>query len=216
MYQDRRKIIRFGIFAIVLVGVVMLSVSYFTSTRSVAITTKNVVSFSVSEQQGKPGKKITKPSASVRIKKGKTYIVSYTGTSGFATSTSIITPETTSVSIDPDYSAEKLGKMLDAEIGAINTAITASGTAIDTLYTIQRGTLSHFGEWYFTTLKYNGSTDDQSSDTLVVGLQKKQGTWTAVLTPDIIFTTAAYPDVSRDFINAGNDYHYLHVIPTEE
>lgn len=216
MYQDRRKFIHLGVLVIAIIGIASLVVSYFASTRTVAITTKNVVSFTVSEQQGKLGKKITSPTASVRIKKGKTYIVNYTGASGFATSTSIITPEATSVSINPDYSAEKLDKMLSAEIGTINTAITASGTAIDTLYTIQRGALSHFGEWYFTTLKYNGSTDDQSSDTLVVGLQKKQGVWTAVLTPDIIFTTAAYPDVSRDFINAGNDYHYLHVIPTEE
>lgn len=216
MIQGRGKLIRYVIFGVLIMGIIGYVVTYFASTRAVAVVSKNITTFSVGEQSAKAGKQIAASKKSVRVKKGKTYTLNYVGTSGYANGKVTISPTTDSVTIDPDYSAEKLNTMLDTDLTSINAAITASGTSIDTLYTIQRGTLSHFGEWYFTTLTYNGSADDESSDTLVVGLQKKQGTWTVILSPDIIFTTAAYPKVARDFINTANTYQSIHVIPVEE
>lgn len=215
MYQDRRKLIWYAIFGVLLISIIGYTVSYFGSTRTVAVTSKNITSFSIGEQDKKASKQLAATKQSVRVKKGKTYTLSYVGKSGYANGSTTVTPSTTTVAINPDYSAEKLSGILTTDIAAINTAITSSGTSIDTLYTIQKGTLSNFGAWYFTTLTYNGSKEDASSDTLIVGLQKKQGVWTVVLTPDIIFTTAAYPDVSRDFIDAANAYQNSHIIPVE-
>jgi len=216
MFQNHRKLIRYIIVGVLVVGIVSSVITYFVSTRTVAITSKNSTSFSLSEQDKKTSRQMAATKTSVRIKKGKTYILSYVGASGYANGEMTITPTTETITINPDYSTEKLNKMLDADITAINTTITASGTSIDTLYTIQRGELSHYGEWYFTTLMYNGSAEDASSDTLVVGLQKKGGVWTAILTPNIIFTTSTYPTVSRDFIEAANEYQSNHVSPREE
>lgn len=201
----------------VLVGVIAYTINYFTSTRTVSISTKNTASFNVSEEGSNGvGKDSPATTKSVRIQKDKTYTVAYKGVSGYGNGTIVITPTTTTVTINPDFSSEKLTQMLDAEIGTINAVIAASGTNITTHYTIERGQLSHFGDWYFTTLKYIGSADDESSDTLVVGLQKKSGKWVTVLFPDIVFTTAAYPDVARDFIDYANEYHSARVTPVEE
>lgn len=217
MYQDPRKLIRFALFGILIIGIILYVITYFTSTRTVKIAAKNITSFSLNEKDDMGTAKKNPPSkTSVRLKKGRAYTLSYIGRSGYDNGMTAITPTTTTITINPDYSTEKSDKMLDAEISAINGVITKSGTSIDTLYTIQRGILSHFGEWYFTTLKYRGSPDDESSDTLVVGLQKKQGKWVTILPPDIIFTTAAYPDAPRDFINAANAYQNTHITPVGE
>lgn len=216
MYRNRRKLITRISVVVLLISIVAYGINYFASTRTVEISTKNTALFSVNEEGSNTvGEDTPATTKSVRIKKDKTYAVTYKGVSGYGNGTIVITPTTTTVTINPDYSYEKLTQMLDAEIGTINAVIAASGTNITTRYTIERGQLSHFGDWYFTTLKYNGSSDDDSSDTLVVGLQKKAGKWVTVLFPDIVFTTTAYPDVDRDFINAGNAYHDTYVTPVE-
>lgn len=215
MYQDRRKIIRYAIIGFVGVGFIGYIVTYFASTRTVAVTAKNITGYTVDEED-KTGKKMSAAKKSFRIKKDKAYTLNYTGASGYADGVVPIDTSTKSVTINPDYSAEKLNQMLVSEMSALTTAILASGTSIDALYTINQGSLSHFGEWYFTTLTYKGSSEDASSDTLVVGLQKKNGAWQATLPPDIVFTTAAYPDAPRDFINAANAYQNARVTPVEE
>lgn len=215
MLRDRRKIIRYAIVGFVGVGFIGYIMTYFASTRTIAVTAKNITGYTANEE-GKTGKKMSASKKSFRIKKDKAYTLNYTGANGYADGVVPIDTSTKSVTINPDYSAERLNKMLVSEISALTTAILASGTSIDTLYTINQGSLSHFGEWYFTTLTYKGSSEDTSSDTLVVGLQKKDGVWEATLPPDIIFTTAAYPDVSREFINAANAYQNARVTPVEE
>jgi len=215
MLQNHRRLVWYGIVGLLVLGVIGYTLTYFATTRVVAVSSKNIASFSVGEQNKKASKQMPASKKSVRIKKGETYIFNYIGASGYADGKMSASPTTNIVTINPDYSADTLNKMLGSDLAAINAAIASSGISIDTLYTIQKGTLSNFGNWYFTTLAYNGSKDDASSDTLVVGLQKKQGVWIVVLTPDIIFTTAAYPDVSRDFIDAANAYQNSHIIPVE-
>ncbi len=217
MYTNRSKVIVRVASIVVMLGAIGFVINYFASTRSVAIDAKNTATFSIVEEGSDAiGKDTPASNSSVRVKNDKTYTVAYKGVAGYANGATTITPTTTTVTINPDYSDEKLSQMLDSEIVAINAAIVSSGTNITTLYTVDRGQLSHFGEWYFTTLTYTGSSDDESSDTLVVGLQKKSGKWVPVLPPDILFTTIAYPDVERSFINTANAYHDTRVSPTEE
>lgn len=217
MYQNRNRLILGTIIIGVVVGVVGFTMYYFISTRSVSVHAKNVVSFSIAKQNTtKSGTEKSGSTKTIRLKKGKAYSLNFLGAEGYSSGNMAIIPDATSININPDYSAAKLAQMLESEIGAINSAILGSGTSINELYSVERGQLSHYGEWYFTTLKYKGSVDDESSDTLVVGLQKKQGSWIVMLSPGIIFTTADYPDTPREFIDAANAYQNNHVTPTEE
>lgn len=217
MYQNRRKLISRIIFFALLLGAIWLVINYFTSSKTVSIRATNITSLSLREEgSDKVIKELPGTATSVRVKKTKTYVLAFTAANEYASGATIIAPETKTVTINPDFSEAKLQQILDAEISSINNIITTSGTNISTLYTIDRGQLSHFGEWYFTTLTYKGPPDVEPSDTLVVGVLKKDGAWVAELLPNIIFTTADNPKVSREFIDAANAYQNKHVTPVEE
>ena len=210
-----RKWIILGILICIVLAIPIYVIHYYSSTRIIHLDVQNITSLRFDEGT-KKGKTYPANTTSVRINKNQTYSVVYTASAGYQSGTQNVETTDTVVTIRPDYSSSKLSELLDAEITAINAAIIDSGTNIETLYTINRGQLSNFGTWYFTTLTYKGSADDDNSDTLVVGLQKKNDTWVASLTPNIIFTTAAYPTVSRGFIEAANNYQKSAISPTAE
>lgn len=201
---------------VVVVTIPIYTLYYFGSTRTISVSAKNISAFSISQEGNTTKSKIYSANThSIRISKNKKYLLTYTAVNGYQGGTENISVTDTAIAITPDYSLEKLDNMLTSQIDNINSQIRQSGTNIEVTYVINRGTLSNYGNWYFTTLTYKGSSDDDNSDTLVVGLQKKNGEWKVILNPDIFFTTAAYPSVSRDFIDAANTYQKTHVIPTE-
>ena len=69
MYQDRRKLIWYAIFGVLLISIIGYTVSYFGSTRTVAVTSKNITSFSIGEQDKKASKQLAATKQSVRVKK---------------------------------------------------------------------------------------------------------------------------------------------------
>lgn len=214
-----RKILLLVVFISVVLAVPLYIIYYFASTHVVRVTAHNITSYSVAETGNKnAGKSYTASPESIRLKKNTAYTITYTAAEGYADGSRAIDATTSAVTLRPDYSAAKLDALLDDEIDAINKVISQSGTTIDTLYAINRGQLLKNGAWYFTTLSYtySGSSNYGSRDTLVIGLQKKDGKWGVKLSPNIVFTTIQYPLVERDFINAANNYHLTHVTPTEE
>lgn len=216
MRRPSLKTLLLIVLVVVAVTIPIYTIQYYASTRVVQVKAHNISQYKIleSEDLGK-GKTYSSDIVSVRVKKGHNYTIQYMATSGYQNGSQDLKSTDQTITISPDYSSDKLEQILNSEIGTINDVIARSGTNILNLYTIDRGMLSNYGNWYFTTLTYKGSSDDDSSDTLVVGLQKQKNSWVVVLRPDIIFTTAAYPDVSRDFINAANNYQKSRVIPTE-
>lgn len=211
----RRRITLISLLFVFAIGL-FLTIRFFVSTRIIPASTKNISSMSLVEVGNNKGKNLPSTAKSIRVWNNRTYILSYTAVSGYANGSISITPSTTTVKINPDYSSEKITALLDEATPAIITALHTAAPTIDQYYTISKGTLMNWGNWYFTTLVYKGSSDDESSDTLVTGLQKINNEWKVVLFPDIIFTTSTHPDVSRSFIDAANKYRFNSVKPTAE
>jgi len=200
------------------IAVAFFVIRYFTQTRMVPLSVKNISSLSLVDASKKKasGKSYAANTKAVRVWDGKTYTLSYVGSDGYATSSVSITPKTESVTIDPDYSDAKNSNLLAEAMPDIIAAIHGAAPTVDQYYTISRGNLMKHGAWYFTNLVYKGPSDDDSSDTLTTGLQKVGDEWKVALFPSIVFTTSANQGVSKDFIEAANNYRFTTVTPTAE
>lgn len=204
----------FGALLIVLFSVVR----YFTQTRIVPISAKNISSVSLREssEDVDKNKDYSANTKSVRVWKNKTYSLTYKGTDGYANGSININQQTTTITIDPDYSQAKNSALLAEAAQSITAALYGSVPRIDQYYQVSRGSIMNHGQWYLTNLIYKGSSDDESSDTLTTGLQKVGNEWKVVLFPNILFTTSANEGVSKSFIDAANNYRFNTVTPAAE
>lgn len=216
--RSKRFFITIGIVAFFAVTGLIYTINYFSSSRVVTVSAKNINNLSLSSAVSGDADDKSYPGTTtrLRVKKDVSYRLIYTGANGYADGDVAVTPETQNITINPDYSAEKLHGMLTGDLPTIQSIIRTEYPSIDQLYVLDTGNLAHYGEWYFTTLTYKGSSDDESSDTLVVGLQKVDNTWKFTLTPNIVFTTHDYPDASRAFVDAANQYRSTHITASSE
>lgn len=96
-----------------------------------------------------------------------------------------------------NLSDKQLDTRLTSELDTISLVIAAEYPQLPTLYAIDRGKLYQAGEWYATTLTYQGSATD-NRDTLRLLMQKKDGVWTMRSTPpEPLLTQPSYPDVPK-------------------
>jgi hypothetical protein len=97
-------------------------------------------------------------------------------------------------------SSAELETLLEKELPVISVVLGAQYPTISQLYIIDRGKLYESGQWYATTLTYNG-TDQDNRDTLRVIMQKKDGVWIVRTTPPKpILDQPSYPDVPKSII----------------
>jgi hypothetical protein len=75
-----------------------------------------------------------------------------------------------------------LNSILAVEKDAIRKVLTDAYPNTIGLYTINPGSLYHFGEWYGTTLTYNGP-DLYNYDTVRLAMKKENGTWKLLSQP---------------------------------
>ncbi len=196
---------------LVLFTVIGASIYYFMSTVNLELKHKNISELYLVEKQEyeknrdtKKVKKITLSQTEVRLKKAQ-YVAVYTGSPGYANGTMGINLDSTDkkLEINPTYSEEKLNSILDSETTNITSVIKAGVFNIDQ-YLIQKGKLYDFGEWYATTLLYNGA-DEFNADTLKIVLKKDVNTWKIITNPpQIILSKHLYkevPDHILDDIN---------------
>lgn len=216
--RSKRFFVIIGIAAFFIVAGLIYTINYFSSSRIVTVSATHISALTLAESNTNNTKGRSYPAATtqLRVKKETNYQLSYMGVSDYANGYVTITPETQNITINPDYSAEKLHSILTSELPTIQSIIRTEYPTVDQLYTLNTGNLAHYGEWYFTTLTYKGSFDDESSDTLVVGLQKVDNAWKFTLTPNIVFTTHDYPDAPRAFIDAANQYRSGYVTASSE
>lgn len=94
----------------------------------------------------------------------------------------------------------ELDALLEKELTTISLAFAAQYPQAATLYAIDRGKLHLTGEWYTTTLTYQGD-DAANRDTLRVLMQKKNGEWVLRSTPpEPLLTQPDYPDVPKEIL----------------
>lgn len=104
----------------------------------------------------------------------------------------------------PTLSKSQLEKRLESERSTIIGVLTAAYPKIEGDYTISKGQLFDKGQWYGTTLMYQGK-DTLNRDTLRVLLQKKNGIWELrTAPPTIILSAVEYPDVPKSVLETIN------------
>jgi len=108
--------------------------------------------------------------------------------------------------LEPEFSDEKLNKLLTPdELAKITATLSAKYPRIR-LYSISPGKLYKQGQWYATTLLYKDQSDIFNSDTLRVILHKKDSVWNIVTDPpEIIISKVVYPDIPGDIVDDIND-----------
>lgn len=104
----------------------------------------------------------------------------------------------------PKPTTAELDTMLETELPAISTALVGKYPTLVDLYIINRGALYDEGQWYGTTLTYQGK-DEDSRDTLRVLMEKKDGKWIIRSTPPRpILSQPDFPDVPKSVLQTIN------------
>jgi hypothetical protein len=204
---------RLLIVVVIIVGV-FSGYRYVTSFRSIQITYKNVSAVTVYDISGvgddggdkKVVGKITESGKKIRLKKGRSFSAAYTGIDGYDSSEIRFGSSQVdkTIAIDPYYSDSSLNQLLEQQYPVLQSILRAKYPNIS-LYTIQKGKLYHWGDWYGTTLTYVGS-DYLNRDTLRVILKKENGQWVIKTDPpSIVFSKFNYPDIPVDILSAVNN-----------
>ncbi|HEX6416323.1 MAG TPA: hypothetical protein VFZ62_02245 [Candidatus Saccharimonadales bacterium] len=121
--------------------------------------------------------------------------------------------EDTSVSVTPGYSKEYLASVLKTEQPAINEAIGEAFPAQMQSHTVEKGTIFKKGEWFGALLVSNNPNLDLRSQTdfYRIILNKVDGSWKIVGTPQLVLTTSEFKDVPDDILREVNK-----LAPTED
>ncbi len=113
----------------------------------------------------------------------------------------------TSVTIDPPIDSTTLSTSLDTEIDDIQAAIVTKYPQLISQFYVDKGQLLRQGDWYVSTLTYKSSTNDNPKDRYKIIMQKTNGQWAVIDTPQITPTKYNFPQVPTDVIK--NAYELL-------
>lgn len=207
---------RLSAFILIVVFIFVFIFTYsFLRSQTILINSKNVEkvyiykSSDFENKNYKPIKTISKSNQSTRLTKGD-YYVAWQGSNGYMDGNKKVSlsNKKQSLEISPDVSEKKLDDMLNNQLSNINSVIKAKFPNIESLYIINRGYLYDNGEWYGTTLQYNG-TDRYSADTLKIILKNNNGTWNVITeVPDLAFNKSDYGQIPTDVLDNVNQYLY--------
>lgn len=139
-------------------------------------------------------------SGKVRLPDG-TYSITPSGDAIVTDRISItVTKETTSFTIEPDYSDEHLSSLYSKEASAIIGALKAEYTGTSA-YSIGEGKLYKHGEWCIVPLTPD---TDGSVDIYSAVLQKVSGTWRVAIAPALHFSYSENPSIPKDVLYQAN------------
>lgn len=143
---------------------------------------------------------------SVRLNKSTAYTVEYKATDGYQDGSRTIQPGEKNIHISPEYSTARQKAIIADATEQFKNTITEATPKLGELYNIDmdKGRLLNHGEWFIVTLTYKGAYTDKMSDTLVVGLQKKDNDWKIGFRPSLITTKAYTPNVPHDIMLEAN------------
>ena len=204
----RRRGIIFGVIGLVAVVAAISVVAYYNSTYVLTIAYTHAKDVGVVEaKSSKSAGKVGNSGETVRLFKDKTYKVTYKGDEGYASDPVEVkyqNKENQTVTIDPYYSEEKLTAMRASELDAIHAVLTETYPTTIGQYFINQGHLYHFGEWYGTTLTYNGP-DLYNYDSVRLAMKKENGTWKLMSKPPMpSLTVYNTPNTPVDVLTAVN------------
>lgn len=194
--------------AIVLVGGV-LWYRFTTSVRPLTVLYKNtsrVVIVDISEEQAGGKEKqiavIKKSGDTVKINKNISVFVRYLGAVGYTDGFENGAGRT--VTIDPEYSRDKIDSIIASQRTRLETAIFNS-IENEGLYNLEKGTLFDHGRWYISKLVPKTNTED-SLDSLRVLVKREGNAWKLIEKPNLVFTVHNTDGVPVKVLDAVNTY----------
>lgn len=196
-----------------IVSVVAFVFSSINSQQTITVKYKNISKVTI-QKIGEGSRSLEKETTykksgeKIKVSKGR-YLLKYTGSDGYTSDYKNfdVANKPIYISLNPDYSEDRLSSILEGEFEGIKAALSAKYQNIDN-YIIQKGKLYKEGQWYGTTLQYNGD-DLFNYDTLRLVMGKRGGAWQLVTDPpNIVLNSKDYPnipiDVLRDVNNVQN------------
>jgi hypothetical protein len=194
----------------VLTGAVIFGWKYYHSYQKVNVILKGNVKASiyqedVHEGSALPVKNLAEELSSVRLKKGNYYIKSEATKEYESTIIPIqLADKPISITVNPDFTAQKLDGLLGAEKASIDSVLTQTYPSVHSYYSIQNGKLYRHGEWYATKFIPNNPA---ILDTLRVILKKDKNTWVvSTKPPEIVIGIPNYPSIPADIIRDVNNF----------
>lgn len=142
----------------------------------------------------------------IYIQKDRRYQIEYIGSDGYKSGNIDIDNSKNEVVVKPYYSDKKLDSMLDtAKIKSIHSAIKKYYPNVEKNYTIQKGKLHHYGEWYTATLVYKKAYSFDS-DILRIILKETPTGWEVAGTPNITLDRFTNPTIPVDILRQVNNF----------
>lgn len=220
-HKINKKFLFVGLFSIVLVIIIYTFINYIDSIQQVTINYKhvsNVVIFEdfVANNSPENNKSVTvikKSGETITLPK-KNYFINYTPEKGYEDKNISLAlfDNKKNISIDPDFSAEKLELARKKEFSFIKQSLAQKYPDIENLYSIQTGKLYKKGQWYATTLQYIGE-DYVNADSLRLVMKKKGGKWELITTPpSITLSKYNYPSIPLDILDDINNEQYTPIL----
>lgn len=182
-------------------GAVFLSdyLSYKNITFTLSSNTKSIQVYSGKTKVGD----VTGP-GSMRLKTGS-YVVQPSG-DGIDTSPIVVDvkKDTSSVTIDPFLTSQRLATEFKGELDAIRTALLKKYSDTKN-YFIAPGNFYHHGDWYGSVIFYYPTKHAVPNvDMFGIILHKVNNTWEVAATPSIVFSYKNCPDIPKDIVDAVN------------
>ena len=206
LQNNPRRIITALIILIVVSISAVITIQYIQSRKTIEIKFSNVTDVNVVEYRTlKPVKTILKSGEKITIQKDVRYKVTYKGSDGYSGGEINIDNRKDSIVIKPYYSVEKLESLLTGnDVNSIRSKIQDNflPTTLNS-YTIGRGQLYHFGDWYSTSLVYNQEYNEVSDTLHIIAKKTVQG-WEIVADPNITFDRFNNPSVPVDILQTIN------------
>ncbi len=192
------------------VSLVLFVFSYINSQQFIIVKYKNTSKVTI-QKVGEGARSLEKETVykksgeKIKVSKGN-YLLKYTGSDGYSSDYRKIdvSNKPVYISLDPDYSQQKLSSILGEEFESIKNVLNTKYKNINE-YNIQKGKLYKKGQWYATTLQYIGS-DESNYDTLRLVMEKKDGKWVLVTNPpNIVLGSKDYPNIPLDILQDINN-----------
>ena len=206
LQNNPRRIITALIILIVVSISAVITIQYIQSRKTIEIKFSNVTDVNVVEYRTlKPVKTILKSGEKITIQKDVRYKVTYKGNDGYSGGEINIDNRKDNIVIKPYYSVEKLESLLTGnDVNSIRSKIQDNflPTTLNS-YTVKRGQLYHFGDWYSTSLVYNQEYNEVSDTLHIIAKKTVQG-WEIVADPSITFDRFNNPSVPIDILQSIN------------
>ena len=136
----------------------------------------------------------------IDLPKGKYYYY-VTGENTDASTVTFSVPEETSFIVDPEYDSRYLASLLEKEVPIIDQLIETNYSKVTNGYKIHPGKFYKQGQWYATIISDLRSTNEDPYEDYRIVLNKQNGSWVAMTTPEISLSVVTFPEIPREILS---------------